>query len=199
MVKKQIIKKTEEFVRKSMKGDVGHDWLHVDRVRKLALKIGKREKVDLFVVELAALLHDIGDWKFHKDANTAGKKSSKLLNALRVDSEVVNEVAFIIDNISWKNGMNKVRMRTLEGKVVQDADRLEALGAIGIARAFSYGGHKSRPLAGTPDSTIAHFSDKLLKLKKAMNTKSGKSLAKPLDVFVRAYLKQFSKEWAGEN
>jgi len=198
MNQKSVIKKTEEFVRKSMKGDVGHDWLHVDRVRKLALKIGKLEKADLFVVELAALLHDIGDWKFHKDPNTAGKKFSRLLNTMKVGSTVVNDAAFIIDNISWKNGTNKVRMRSIEGKVVQDADRLEALGAIGIARAFSYGGHKKRPLAGTPDSTITHFSDKLLKLKNAMNTKSGKALAKPLDLFIRSYLKQFSKEWAGE-
>lgn len=198
MNKAEVIKKTEKFVQEFMKGDSGHGWAHVNRVRKLALIIGKKEKADLFVVEIAALLHDIGDWKFHKDLKAAGKKSSKLLNAMKVAPEIVDEVAFIVDNLSWKNGTNKVKMRTLEGKVVQDADRLEAMGALGVARAFSYGGHRGRPLFGTERSSLGHIFDKVLKLIKFMNTKTGKAMAKDRDAFTKLFVKQFLKEWSGE-
>jgi len=193
-----VIKRTEKFVQTFMKGDSGHDWAHVNRVRKLALVIGKKEKADLFVVEIAALLHDIGDWKFHNDLKAAGKKSSKLLNEIKVAPEVVEEVAFIVDNLSWKNGTNKVKMRTLEGKVVQDADRLEALGALGVARTFSYGGYLGRPLFSEGPSSLGHIFDKVLKLKKFMNTKTGKVMAKERDAFTRVFVKHFLKEWSGE-
>ena len=172
-----------------MKGDAGHDWSHVDRVRRNALAIARKERADPFVVELAALLHDVADWKFHEDEAAGGKISRAFLEGQRLPAAVVDEVCFIVDNVSWKEGRGKP-LQTLAGRVVQDADRLEAIGAIGIARTFTYGGYRNRSL----DSSIEHFHEKILLLKDHMNTKTGKALAHRRHRFVEAFLKEFRRE-----
>lgn len=174
-----------------MKGDSGHDWSHTDRVRRNALHIARQEKADLLVVELAALLHDVADWKFNKDEKAGGKLSRLFLERHRMPSPIVDEVCFIVDNISWKEGRAKTQMRTLAGRVVQDADRLEAIGAIGIARVFTYGGYRSRSL---PNS-VEHFHEKLLLLKDRMHTKTARRIALRRHKLMEVFLKEFEREW----
>ena len=185
----RIVKNTEVFVRKTMKGDAGHDWSHVDRVRRNALFIARKERADPFVVELAALLHDVADWKFHRDEAAGGKISRAFLERQKLSAPAIDEVCFIVDNISWKEGRGKP-MQTLAGKVVQDADRLEAIGAIGIARTFTYGGYRNRSL----DDSIAHFHEKILLVKGRMNTVTGKALAVRRHRVVQNYLREFQRE-----
>mgnify|MGYP001587166604 CR=1 FL=1 len=212
MKKSASIKKTEKVAKEKMKGDPGHDWSHVHRVRKLALYIGKKEKVDLFVVELAALLHDIADYKFYKgDEKIGGKIAGEWLRKLKVDEKIIKRITYIIDEIAFRGAKVKYTMETLEGKVVQDADKLDAMGAIGVARTFSYGGHfnvpmyipEKKPIFHTSfaqykknsESTINHFYEKLLLLKDRMHTKSGKKIAIRRHKFMELYLKEFFKEW----
>lgn len=189
---RRIIRNTEAFVQRTMKGDAGHDWSHVDRVRRNALVIARRERADPFVVELAALLHDVADWKFHRDEAAGGRVSRTFLAGQKLPAAVVDEVCDIVDNISWKEGRGKP-LRTLAGQVVQDADRLEAIGAIGIARTFTYGGFRQRSL----ENSIAHFHEKIVLLKDRMNTNTGRRLALRRHRFVLAFLREFSREWNG--
>jgi uncharacterized protein len=211
MNQKYIIKKTEEFVKNKMKGDPGHDWSHVNRVRKLALHIGKKEKADLFIVELAAILHDVADHKFYGGDDKIGSKTAaQWLNKIKIDQKLIEHICHIIDEVSFKGAGVKYNMKTIEGKVVQDADKLDAMGAIGIARTFSYGGHFNVPMY-IPDkkpifhtsfaqykknsaSTINHFYEKLLLLKDRMHTKSAKVLASKRHKFMELYLKEFFRE-----
>jgi uncharacterized protein len=215
MNKAYIIKEVRGFVQKTLQGEsTGHDWWHIDRVQRLAVRIAKQEKAkaDIFVVELAALLHDIADWKFHKGDTTKGSGiTRKLLRKYKVDEEIISQVCDIIENISFKGAKVKNKISTPEGKIVQDADRLDALGAIGIARAFAYGGYQRRilydPKGKTKlhasfsqyrkgaDSTIHHFYEKLLFLKDRMNTRTGRKIALQRHAFLESYLKQFFKEW----
>lgn len=212
MTKTEIIKKTEEFAKKKMKGDPGHDWSHVNRVRKLALHIGKKEKVDLFVVELAALLHDIADYKFYKgDEKIGGKIAGQWLRKLKVDEKIIKRITYIIDEIAFRGAKVKYTMETLEGKVVQDSDKLDAMGAIGVARTFSYGGHFNVPMyvptikpvlhtsfaqyKKNSPSTINHFYEKLLLLKDRMHTKTARKIAGRRHKFMELYLKEFYEEW----
>jgi len=212
MNKKSILKKTEKFVRMKMRGDPGHDWSHVNRVRKLALYIGKKEKADLFIVELAALLHDVADYKFHKGDNKLGSTiAENWLGELHVDKKIIKHVGYILKKIAFKGAKVKSRMKTIEGKIVQDADKLDAMGAIGIARTFSYGGHFNVPMyipAIKPTlhtsfaqykknsaSTINHFYEKLLLLKDRMHTKTAKQIARRRHKFLETYLKEFYREW----
>lgn len=212
MNKKQVIKKTEEFVKKTMVGDPGHDWSHVNRVRNLALYVAKKEKADLFVVELAALLHDIADYKFHKGNNKVGGQiTAKWLTSNKVDQAIIKHITNIIDNIAFKGAKVKYNMKSLEGKIVQDADKLDALGAIGVARTFSFGGRfnvpmyipEKKPIMHTSfaqykklsASTINHFYEKLLLLKDRMHTKTAKKIAARRHKFMELYLKEFYKEW----
>ncbi len=212
---KQIVLKTAKYAEKTLGTEAtGHDWLHVERVWLNARTIGKGSKADMFVVELAALLHDIADWKFHGGDHTAGpKKAGAWLESLKVDREVVAHVTSIVANISFKGAKVKNKINTLEGKIVQDADRLDAMGAIGIARAFAYGGARGREiynpevkpvLHDSPESytsntspTISHFYEKLLLLKSLMNTANGRRLAHNRHVFMKNYLRQFHSEVAG--
>ncbi len=193
----------------------GHDWWHVLRVWNNTKLIARDEKVNLFVVELAALLHDIADWKFHEGNESVGPRVAReLLERYGVDEEVIVSVCDIVATISYKGAGVATPMKTKEGEVVQDADRLDALGAIGIARTFSYGGHKNRVMydpteppvlhqdkeaykSGT-GSTINHFYEKLLLLKDRMNTEAGKRLAQERNQFMESYLEQFYKEWNGK-
>ena len=213
MNKKLIIDKTKEFVKSKLGGEgTGHDFWHILRVYKISVYIGEKENVDMFVVELAALLHDIADWKFNDGNSDIGPEISReWLTSIGVDDDIINKITNIIRTISFKGGTTNANQETIEGKVVQDADRLDAMGAIGIARAFAYGGYKKRELynpnikpqkckdfqqyKNNVDTTVNHFYEKLLLLKDLMNTQSGKSMAKERHEFMVGYLDQFFREW----
>lgn len=193
-----IIKKTEEFIKQKLANDSsGHDWWHISQVRKNALEIAATEECDLEIVELAALLHDIADSKFHNgDHSVGGKLASAFLTEQGLDQDKVDHIAQIIRDQSFS--ANSGILPTIEGRIVQDADRLEALGAIGIARCFAYGGKKGRPIYNPDDPekqySIQHFYDKLLKLKELMNTNKGKQLAEQRNEFMEQFLNQFFNE-----
>lgn len=212
MNKKDIIKKTEKFVKNKMKGDPGHDWSHVNRVRNMAVYLGKIEKADLLIIELASILHDVADHKFYGGDDKIGSKTAtQWLKKIKVDKKTTEHICHIIDEVSFKGAGVKYKMKTIEGKVVQDADKLDAIGAIGIARTFSYGGHFNVPmyLPGNKPifhtsftqykknsaSTINHFYEKLLLLKDRMHTKSARKIALERHKFMELYLKEFFKEW----
>jgi len=213
-VKKEvIIKKLAKEVKNKLNNECsGHDWWHVYRVWNLAKQIGRKEKADMYIVELTALLHDIADWKFYDGDETIGPKlARKILTSHNVPRNIIDHVCEIIATMSFKGADVKTKMKTLEGCVVQDADRLDAIGAIGIARAFAYGGHKGRTiydpqrkptLHKTKDAyfknegpTLNHFYEKLLLLKDRMNTKTAKELAIKRHKFMEKYLENFLEEW----
>jgi uncharacterized protein len=226
-----ILSRTADHVRELLAGDsAGHDWWHIERVRRVALTIAREEHADLFLVELAALLHDVADWKFAGGDEKAGPAAARnWLESLDADhlflplplgegrgegASTIDHVCCIIAQLSFKGAGVATPMDTLEGACVQDADRLEALGAIGIARTFAYGGWKGQPLHD-PDlppqlhgsfaeyktnkgTTINHFYEKLLLLKDRMNTTAGKRLAQARHDFMEQYLEQFFAEWEGQ-
>ena len=216
MTNDEIIFTIAAQVEKASKNETtGHDWWHIYRVWKVACKIGIEENADLFVVQLAALLHDIADWKFNDGNEKAGGiVASKLLLEQNIDPIISKKVVTIVDTVSFKGAKVKSTVNTLEGKVVQDADRLDAIGAIGIARTFAYGGSKGRPLydptikpvlhesfdayKASVSPTINHFYEKLLLLKDQMNTETGKKLADERHRFMKYYLSQFYDEWTGK-
>ena len=216
MTQKEIIAHTVNYVKETLKdAEGGHDWFHIERVYKNSLLILKEEEADAFTVELGALLHDIADSKFHGGDETVGpKKAREFLESLEVDKSVIDHVENIIKYISFKGGNTKQNFRSPELNIVQDADRLDAIGAIGIARAFNYGGFKDRGLydpAIAPKldmtkeeykkstaPTINHFYEKLLLLKDRMNTESGKKIAEGRHNFMKQYLEQFYSEWSGK-
>lgn len=212
----KIIDKTIEFVKISLKNaEGGHDWWHVYRVWKLAVKIGEEEKADPFVVQLGSLLHDIADSKFNDGNEEIGPElASGFLKKQNVDDQIIAEIVLIIKNISFKNSFGTTQNQTLELKVIQDADRLDAIGAIGIARTFNYGGYKNFAIHD-PDQkpkqykskdeykksdspTVNHFYEKLFHLKGMMNTKTGKDMAEGRHRYMKKFLEQFYKEWEGE-
>lgn len=211
-----IIEKTIAFAKATLENaEGGHDWFHVERVYKNALLIAKGEDVDTTIIALGALLHDIADSKFYEGDESVGPRmASEFLLRHNVDSAVIEHVLQIIKNISFKGGNKKQAFSSLELDVVQDADRLDALGAIGIARTFNYGGFKNRKIYDpsitpqldmTPEEykastapTINHFYEKLLLLKDRMNTKTGKRLAQKRHQYMVAFLDQFYAEWEGE-
>ncbi|WP_179344719.1 HD domain-containing protein [Winogradskyella ursingii] len=216
-IKSPIINSTISFVKQELKdAEGGHDWFHTERVYKNALLISKSEPVDILVVSLAALLHDIADSKFFKGDETIGpKKAREFLLKNNVDSGIIEHVIQIIENMSFKNSFDSdATFTSKEMKVVQDADRLDAIGAIGIARCFNYGGFKNRPLYNpeiepnltmtkaeykvSDAPTINHFYEKLLLLKDQMNTKTGKQIASDRHKFMESFLKQFYAEWEGK-
>jgi uncharacterized protein len=215
MSDQEIIEKTAAFVKSELKNaEGGHDWWHIERVWKNAKTIAQTEPVNLFVVELAAILHDIADSKFNGGDETIGvEKASVFLRSLSVDQSVISHVGGIIANISFGGGNVKHDFFSLEFAVVQDADRLDALGAIGIARTFNYGGFKGRELynpsvkpalgmtkeeyKSSSAPTINHFYEKLLLLKDRMNTATGRKMAEQRHQFMERYLSQFFREWDG--
>ncbi|MEZ4796886.1 MAG: HD domain-containing protein [Flavobacteriaceae bacterium] len=217
MTNNNIIDATKNYVRATLKNaEGGHDWFHTLRVYNNALLISKGEKVDEFVVSLGALLHDIADSKFHDGDDTIGPKMAReFLFKHNVDSLVIEHVINIIENISFNKSLEKgENFTSSELSVVQDADRLDAIGAIGIARCFNYGGFKNRKLFDpsikpnlnmtkeeykkSTAPTINHFYEKLLLLSDKMNTKTGKLIAKQRHQFMEQYLDQFYAEWDGE-
>ena len=212
-MKKQLIDRTVKYVRQALEGEgSGHDWWHIWRVWQNAKMIGKNEQVDMLVVELAALLHDIADYKFHGGDDTVGpRKAGEWLEKLAVDEETIKKVKEIIEDISFKGAKVKTKVRSKEGEVVQDADRLDAMGAIGIARCFAYGGHDNREIYN-PDikpkmhkkaeayktnkgTSVNHFYEKLLLLKDLMNTDIAKRIAEERHKFMEIYLERFHQEW----
>jgi len=215
MNKQIIISKTEEFVKQTLKNaEGGHDWFHILRVWNNAKLIAENEKVDIFIVELGALLHDIADSKFQNGDETIGPKVAReFLKNIAVSEEIILHIENIITNISYKGGNFKQTFTSPELDVIQDADRLDAIGAIGIARCFNYGGFKNRPLynpkikpklnqtkeeyKNSEAPTINHFYEKLLLLKDKMNTASGKKIAEERHQYMEAFLQQFYSEWNG--
>jgi len=211
-----IISKTIAFVKERLlNAEGGHDWFHTHRVLKNAQLIAKTENVDMIVVSLGALLHDIADSKFYNGDETIGPKIAReFLFKNNVDSTIIEHVIQIIENISFKGGKENQKFRSPELDVIQDADRLDAIGAIGIARCFNYGGFKNRQLfnpsikpnmkmtkeeyKASTSPTINHFYEKLLLLKDMMNTKTGREIAVERHKFMEHYLEQFYAEWDGE-
>lgn len=214
---KDIINKTIAFVKETLEdAEGGHDWFHTERVYNNSLLIAKSEHVNEFVVALGALLHDIADSKFHNGNENVGPKiAQEFLFKLNVDSIVIEHIVNIIEHISFKGGNEAQTFKSAELDVIQDADRLDAIGAIGIARCFNYGGFKNRALydpeikpnlnmskaeyKNSNAPTINHFYEKLLLLKDRMNTETGKRLATKRHEFMVHYLDQFYKEWEGRN
>ena len=212
MRKDDIIAKTINFVKKELAGnESGHNWWHIYRVWKNAIYIASKENVDILTVELGALLHDIADAKFHAgDEEIGPQKARNFLESLEIDDETIKHVEKIIKNISFKGGNHIQEFRSPELDVIQDADRLDAIGAIGIARTFNYGGYKNREIYdpgikpqlnmtkeeyhNNKGHTINHFYEKLLLLKDRMNTETGKQLAEQRHEFMEEFLQQFYRE-----
>ena len=216
MNEEAILKKTEEYIRNKFSGEgSGHDWWHIYRVRNLAVRIAAGENANLFVVQLAALLHDIADWKFNDGDMDAGPRLAReWLEKLQVGEEIISQVCEIIKGVSFKGAGVTAKMTTTEGIIVQDADRLDAIGAIGIARTFAYGGHRGQEIYN-PDvrpewhdsfeeyknctgSTINHFYEKLLLLKDLMNTETARKIAVERHRYMEQFLDRFYKEWDGK-
>ncbi|WP_225035852.1 HD domain-containing protein [Winogradskyella sp. SM1960] len=214
--KSKLIASTIAFVKQELiDAEGGHDWFHVERVYKNTLLIAKTEPVDIEIVSLAALMHDIADSKFNDGNEAIGpKKAQQFLLENDVDSSVIEHVTQIIQNMSFKNSLDvNTAFTSKEMEVVQDADRLDAIGAIGIARCFNYGGYKNRALynpeiepnlnmtkaqyKSSDAPTINHFYEKLLLLKDQMNTKTGKRIALERHNYMEGFLKQFYAEWDG--
>ncbi len=212
----KYIEQTITFVKKELKdAEAGHDWFHIERVYKNALNLLKTEEGNEQIVLLGALLHDIADSKFHNGNETIGpKKAMDFMTLIDIDNEVKEHVVKIIENISFKGGNFNRTFQSKELEIVQDADRLDAIGAIGIARAFNYGGFKNRTIYNPSEkpkfgmtkeeykkhegSTINHFYEKLLLLKNLMNTETGKKLAENRHQYMEDFLAQFYNEWNGK-
>lgn len=209
----KLIQNTVNFVKEKLDGaEAGHDWFHIERVWKLSKRIAGTENCNHEVVELAALLHDIADPKFHDgDEELALKISRDFLQGENVSAEILDQVLFIIKNISFKNRHEQPDIFPIELQIVQDSDRLDAIGAIGIARTFNFGGFKNNlmyhpeipPAIGqtkeeykkSNGTTINHFYEKLLLLKDLMNTEKGKKMAEERHIFMLGFLEQFYREW----
>lgn len=211
----ELINRTIAFVKEKLNNaEGGHDWFHIERVYKNALLIAKGTECNLTVVQLGALLHDIADSKFYNGDEAIGPKTARLfLESENVEEEIVQHVVNIIENISYKGGNFERKFTSVELDIVQDADRLDAIGAIGVARAFNYGGFKNRALYNPEIApvinmtkeeyknnnapTINHFYEKLLLLKDKMNTETGKQIAAERHHFMEIFLAQFYAEWEG--
>ncbi len=212
---RRMIKATIRYAKAYFSGDSGgHDWWHTYRVWRLSIIIGNAEEnVDMLVVQLAALLHDVADWKLNDNQAQSIKNVMKFLNQLKLDRKRRTTLLHIINNVSFKGAKVRDRMNNKEGMIVQDADRLDAIGAIGIARTFAYGGSIGRAMYDpkvkpkmhrsfnsykkSNSTTINHFHEKLFLLRGRMNTKKGRELAKKRDAYMKDYLKRFIEEWEG--
>ena len=216
MNKDVIIQKTIEYVKETLKdAEGGHDWWHIFRVWRLSKLIATKENVDVLIVELGALLHDIADSKFHEGDETLGPRNARnFLESLDVEEKTIQHIENIISNISFQGGNHEQEFRSKELDCLQDADRLDAMGAIGIARTFNYGGHKGHELYNpeikpnlnmskeeykrSRAPTLNHFYEKLLLLKNRMNTSTGRKIAYERHNYMEDYLNRFYKEWNGE-
>jgi len=217
MNQEEIILKTRDFVKEKFGTESsGHDYWHMYRVWKLAKHIAAQEAgVDMFTLELAALLHDIADFKFHDGDEEAGPRAAReWLEKLKVDNAVIEHIEDIIRNVSFKGANVATKLSTIEGQIIYDADKLDAIGAIGIARTFAYGGFKGRPMhdpnrspelhdtfeayKNSDSPTINHFYEKLLLLKDRMFTKTGKEIAQHRHTVMEQFLEEFFEEWDGK-
>jgi len=215
MDQQDILQKTADHVKELFSGEgSGHDWWHIYRVWQLAKHIGEKEGADMFVVELAALLHDIADFKFHGGDVTAGPRVARAwMEKLNVEEDIIAHICEIITNLSYKGAKVENKISTKEGCVVQDADRIDAIGAVGIARTFAYSEHAGHTMHD-PESkiqlhesfeayknhkgtTINHFYEKLLLLKDRMNTETAKQLAQDRHEYMKQFLERFYQEWDG--
>lgn len=207
-----IIEKTREFVKNKLYGEgSGHDWWHIERVYNMSKFLARKENANNFIVEMTALLHDIDDWKFSKGNETNTHITEEFLKSVNVDNEDINKIINIIKTMSFKGGVVDSSQCTLEGMIVQDADRLDAMGAIGVARTFAYGGYKNNQMydpsikpmkfksleevENVKNHTINHFYEKLLKLKDLMNTETAKEIAIRRHKFMEQFLDEFYYEW----
>jgi uncharacterized protein len=215
MNQNHIIQKTAEYIKQEFSHDSsGHDWWHIYRVWKNAIAINEIEKGDSFIVQLAALLHDLDDWKFNESEDETPLRAKRWLDSCSVDIHLSDKVCEIIKHISYKGAHVENKINSIEGYIVQDADRLDAIGAIGIARAFAYGGYKNRMMydpeskpelhksfeayKNSQSDTINHFYEKLLLLKDKLNTETAKRIAKERHEVMVKFLDDFMKEWEGE-
>lgn len=212
----KIIQETKAFAQHELQNaESGHDWWHSYRVWRLAQHIASKEEADPFIVELGALLHDIADAKFHDGDESVGpNKARRFLETHDVEKHTIDRVTFIIEHVSFRKGTDPSQYNNTELAIVQDADRLDAMGAIGIARCFNYGGHKGRPLYDpnqkpqehqtkeeykrNTSPSINHFYEKLLHLKELMNTTTAKTIAVQRHAFMERFLEEFYSEWEGE-
>lgn len=210
-----IIEKAKDYAKIKFENESsGHDFYHTLRVYNMALNIAKKENADIFIVSLAALLHDVDDYKIFGGEVGQTENAEEFMNSQSIEKDVINAVCYVIKNMSYK-GDDIVELETLEAKIVQDADRIDALGAIGIARTFTFGGSKGRPIympnnnprdqmtemeyvSNIGDSSINHFHEKLLKLEKLMNTETAKNIAKHRTEYIKGFLNEFLDEWEGE-
>ena len=214
MTRDEVIQKTADYIKQEFLNDSsGHDWWHIYRVWKNAIAICEIEKADAYLVQLAALLHDLDDWKFNASGDETPLRARAWLDSCSVDPITADNVCKIITHISYKGAGVENKMDSLEGFIVQDADRLDAIGAIGIGRAFAYGGYKNRPLydpdmppklhasfeeyKNSKSATINHFYEKLLLLKGMMNTQTAKRIAEQRHKVMEDFLSQFMLEWEG--
>jgi len=216
MTNQEIIDQTVEYLQQKFANEgTGHDWYHIERVWKLSKQIAAKESnADIFVVELGALLHDIADHKFHGGDDTVGpKKAREYLSRFDIESKQLDLVVQIVEEVSFKGKGVPTPMSSHEGEIVQDADRLDAIGAIGVARTFAYGGSKNRPIYDpnvkpichtsfaayktSTAPTINHFYEKLLTLRDKMNTETGKTEAKRRHEFMESFLQNFYQDWDG--
>lgn len=213
MNKETIIEQTIAFVKEQLAADAtGHDWWHVHRVWKMSLSLAEKEGGNLLVVQLAALLHDVADWKFHGGDDRKGEELARYwLESKDVPKDIINQVCCIIGEVTFKGAGVATRPSTLEGMIVQDADRLDALGTIGIARAFAYGGNKGRQMynpeiapvmhqsfdqyKANKGTTINHFYEKLFLLKDRMNTNTARQIAEERHRYMEGFVERFKAEW----
>ncbi|MFC2152562.1 HD domain-containing protein [Bacteroidota bacterium] len=212
MSREQILEKTIEFVKIKLDGDSsGHDWWHIYRVWNMSKRLQEKEGGNLFIIELAALLHDVADWKFCEDENAGLKVVKDWLNQFELPENIIDQVIHIIKNVSYKGAGVKDQMDLIEGEIVQDADRLDAIGAIGVARTFAFGGKFGNEIynpeinvqmhnnftkyKNSKGTTVNHFYEKLLLLKDRMHTKYAKEIAIERHQFMELFLKQFYNEW----
>ena len=216
MTPNEMIEKTAEYVKQEFQNEFsGHDWWHIHRVWKNAVQIAKIEKADLFTVELAALLHDLDDWKLNPSTDGTPIRAAAWLHQMDVDLAVSEHVCEIIAHLSFKGAGVENKINTIEGMIVQDADRLDAIGAVGIARAFAYGGHAGHPIydpdeppkmhqsfeqyKNSRSATINHFYEKLFLLKERMNTPSAKRIAEERHAYMEEFVARFLSEWDGKD
>lgn len=196
----QILEKTQQYIQNQFSGETtGHDYFHIERVVKVAKRIAEEENADVFLVELAAWLHDVGDYKLNNGVDKSEELISEFLSGLNVPEEIISKIIEIVSQVSFSKGKTA---ESLETKIVQDADRLDAIGAIGLARVFAYGGSKQREIynpENPEETTIQHFYDKLLKLKDLMNTNSAKKIAEERHQYLEGFLNRFYNEWEGES
>jgi uncharacterized protein len=216
MTQNDIIQQTVDYIKQEFQDDSsGHDWWHIYRVWKNAIAICEHEKADRYIVQLAALLHDLDDWKFNEAEDETPHRAKAWMEQHSVDPFVIDQVCEIIMHISFKGANVENKMNSLEGFIVQDADRLDAIGAVGIGRAFAYGGYKGKPLydpdqpphlhenfeqyKNSRSATINHFYEKLLLLKDKMNTTTAKRIAQERHNFMVLFLDKFMNEWDGRD